>query len=340
LFDSLPLIYSKSEIRALFRQQPEHFQVDEELSFQPDGSGDHLYLNIRKRNTNSDWLARDLASKASLRPVDIGYAGRKDRFAVTSQWFSLHLPGAKSIDLSRFQTEDYQVINHCRHSKKLRRGELAYNRFKLQLSNFEGSYNHFEKRILLVAKEGFPNYFGPQRFGHNFSNINKARDMLSGKLRIRDRNKRSIYLSAARSYLFNLVLAERIEKGYWQTPLKGDRFWDNEEKRLSDTLPLSDEVMNNLQNGKFSITGPMAGDGPNMVSDEALDFETIILSKQKELCTGIANSRVQWQRRALRIIPGNLSCKKNSTGVEIEFTLSPGAYATSLLRELMDTSES
>ncbi len=311
--------------------------MSEVLDFKLSGEGDHLYLRMHKRNTNTDWLARELASKANLEPVDIGYAGRKDRFAVTSQWFSLHLPGKREIALSQLQTGDYHVIEQGRHHQKLRRGQLAYNRFKLQLTHFNGSYEHFQERVKRIATEGFPNYFGPQRFGHEFSNIDKARLMLADKLRVRDRNKRSLYLSAARSYLFNLVLAERITQGKWTKPLTGDRFWDHNDKRLSDSLPLSDQLFDLLASGDLSITGPMPGDGQNTVTDDALLFESSVLSEYAQLNMGIANSRVKWQRRPLRTIPGDLSSNKNNQGVEIEFTLNPGAYATSLLRELLFT---
>lgn len=335
MFDTLPWALGQPPDKALFRQQAEHFQVNEQLDFLPDGEGDHLFLKILKRNCNTDWLARQLATKAGLLPVDVGYAGRKDRFAVTSQWFSLHLPPSKAVDLTAFDTEDYRVIEQCRHSKKLRKGQIAFNRFTLQLVEFEGRYDRFEERVQLLAKDGFPNYFGPQRFGHKFSNIDMARNMLSGKLRVRDRNKRSIYLSAARSYLFNRVLAERIKNDNWRVPLAGDRFWDYNEKRVTDTLSISDTILDRLRQGELSITGPMVGDGENTVTEQALKLETDVLAMDAELVKGIANSRVQWQRRPLRVMPGNLSCSKNNLGIEVQFTLSSGAYATSLLRELL-----
>ncbi len=334
-FASLPWAFDKPTHFAHFRQQPDHFQVDEELEFQPCGQGDHLYLKIRKTNSNSHWLMEQLANKTGLRRVDIGYAGRKDRFAVTSQWFSLHLPGNKTINLSDFQTSDYQVLEQVRHTKKLRKGELKGNHFKLQLLDFEGDYEDFVKRTEQITREGSPNYFGPQRFGHNFSNIDKARDMLSGKSRVRDRNKRSIYLSAARSFLFNQVLAKRIELGIWQQPIMGDRFWDHNEQRLTDTLDHTDELLNQLVQGELSITGPLPGDGKSHVSDAALDLENNLFSSEAELCKGIANSRVKWQRRPLRVIPDNFRCSHSKQGIEIAFFLNAGSYATSLLRELL-----
>ena len=315
MLEHLPLAYPATTNSALYRQQPEHFQVIETLNFKPEAEGDHLYLYIQKSDTNTDWLASELARKAGLEAVDVGYAGRKDRFAVTQQWFSLHLPKSKTVNPSIFEGANYQIIEQSRHTKKLRIGELAYNQFKLQLIEFEGSFASFEKRLELIASQGFPNYFGPQRFGRQAENVNKALAMLSGKVRVTDRNKRSIYLSAARSYLFNLVLAKRIEKGCWLLPIKGDNFSD--------------------QQGRSTITGPMFGDGENSVTDAALILETEVLATQASLCEGLANSRIQWQRRPLSVIPADVSCKENAQGIEIQFTLTAGSYATSLLRELL-----
>ena len=314
VMEKLPLAYPVMSNSALYRQQPEHFQVTEVLNFEAEGEGDHLYLYIQKRETNTDWLAKELARKAGLEQVDVGYAGRKDRFAVTRQWFSLHCPKSKAVASGIFNNTDYQVIEQTRHTKKLRKGELAYNQFKLQLIEFEGSYANFQKRLELIASQGFPNYFGPQRFGQQAENVNKALEMLSGRLRIRDRNKRSIYLSAARSYLFNLVLAKRIEKGCWLSPIMGDIFSDEQTP---------------------TITGPMFGDGKNTVTDAALVLETEVFATQPNLCEGIANSRIQWQRRPLSVIPDNVSSRENELGIEVEFSLRSGSYATSLLRELL-----
>ncbi|MCP3674398.1 MAG: tRNA pseudouridine(13) synthase TruD [Gammaproteobacteria bacterium] len=337
--ENLPRGFPNPTNKALYRQLPEHFQVNETLSFKPSGEGDHLYLYIEKRNTNTDWLARELAQKAGIRSVEVGYAGRKDRFAVTRQWFSLHLPASKTIDPMIFQSRDYFVIEHSRHTHKLRKGEIAFNQFKLQLTEFEGDFLSFKKRLKLISEKGFPNYFGPQRFGHQSGNIDKARDMLSGKVRVRDRNKRSIYLSAARSYLFNLILAKRIKNNCWLQPIQGDIFWNEENQSLSEPAlitKLSENILiEKLNNRQLSITGPMPGDGQNNVVDNALALESQVLVEQQSLYDGIANSRIQWQRRALRVIPTDVSCKENEFGVEISFSLRTGIFATSLLKELL-----
>jgi tRNA pseudouridine13 synthase len=191
----------------------------------------------------------------------------------------------------------------------------------------------------LISKQGFPNYFGPQRFGHKAANIDKAQAMLSGRLRIKDRNKRSIYLSAARSFLFNLVLARRIEKKCWLKPLSGDQLinFDDPDAKEDMFYPVdvTDELDIKLAKGQIVVTGPLPGDGVNTVLADALILETQVLESQQSLSEGIANSRVKWHRRPLSVRPSNIQCKENVSGIELEFSLQPGAYATSLLRELL-----
>jgi len=338
--DDLPLAYLKPESKALFRQQTEHFIVNETLSFTPTGTGDHLYLRIQKRNTNTDWLARELARKTGLHPRDVGYAGRKDRFAVTSQWFSLHLPASRHIDLAIFQDPDYQLLDHTRHNKKLRKGEISANQFELQLTEFDGDYSAFKERVALISAQGFPNYFGPQRFGIKGANVDKAKAMLAGELRVTDRNKRSIYLSAARSYLFNLVLARRVKDNIWQSAINGDQYWDVQSRTLSEVLPINAQLKDKIEKGLITVTGPMPGDGKSTVQGDSLALEQDVLAKEQSLYQGIANSRVQWQRRPLNVRPQNMSCVENELGVILTFALGKGSFATSLLRELFVSPDS
>jgi tRNA pseudouridine13 synthase len=333
--EALAFAYPTTQCSALYRQKSEYFKVYETLNFIPRDEGDHLYLYIQKCNINTDWLAQELARKANINPVDVGYAGRKDRHAITSQWFSLHLPLSKSLPLSIFEGEGYSLIKHSRHDKKLRKGQITFNRFKLQLTDFVGSFEQLKERGSLLSVIGFPNYFGPQRFGHNGANVVKAEEMLSGKVRVKDRNKRSIYLSAARSYLFNKILEKRINNQCWQTPLKGDRYWDHVASELTEILEIETVLETKLKQGNLSVTGALAGDGISSVADECLALEAEVLRAEAILYKGISDSRIDWQRRSLRTFAENFICSENELGVELEFSLPTGAYATSLLRELV-----
>ena len=336
LIDCHASAYAKPKNKAYFRQNPEHFKVNETLNFTPSGEGEHLYLYIEKRNTNSHWLADELARRAGLNPKDVGYAGRKDRIAVTRQWFSLQIPESRDVDFSVFSDNDFRLIHSTRHTHKLRKGCILFNEFKLQLTECEGSFDEFKTRASLIAKEGFPNYFGAQRFGHNRSNIDKAKAMLSGRIRVKDRNKRSIYLSAARSYLFNKVLSKRIEMGIHKTAIRGDIFWDNHRYQLIDAVMDASNVQKRVTEGSITITGPLPGDGANLVTDDALLLETEVLETESEFCKGIADSRIDWHRRPIWIIPQQMYINTNEQGFCLSFLLNTGAYATSLLRELIE----
>ena len=183
-----------------------------------------------------------------------------------------------------------------------------------------------KKRVTQVSMTGFPNYFGPQRFGHQASNIQNARDMLSGKVRVDDRNKRNIYLSAARSFLFNLVLSKRIKEDIWNEPIAGDIFWDVSESNVANTEDkVAAEITEKLKNGELQITGPLPGDMRISLVDESFNerecFEHKIITHDRTLFDGIANSRVHCQRRPLVAIPSDFTCIKNELGVELAFSL-------------------
>jgi len=334
--DALVLNYSRAFERldnsAIYRKIPEHFKVYETLSFTPVGFGDHLYLHIEKTNCNTEWLARELAELYNLKYSDVGYAGRKDRFAVTQQWFSLHLPESKPVNLELFSPSEYKILEHSRHTHKLRKGEIKVNKFQIQLTDFDGSYEELQQRVSLITEYGFPNYFGPQRFGHGGKNVEKAAGMLSGTKRVKDRNKRSIYLSAARSFIFNQILKIRLEQNNWLEVAVDDQFWDHQIAGLLDVTEFTlVELQAKVNRCELSICGALVGD--RMPASDSVEME--VSSQYTELVIGIRNSRVEPHHRSLRSLVKDLLCVQNDQGVLLEFSLTTGTYATSLLRELI-----
>jgi len=196
--------------------------VQEILSFQPEGSGEHAFLQIQKQGENTEYVARLLARFAGVRQRDIGYAGLKDRHGRTTQWFSVWLPGKEDPDWSQLETPSIQVLQAVRHARKLKRGVLSGNRFQLLIRDWAGDKSRLEMQLQCIKKSGFPNYFGSQRFGHQGQNVNKALALLQGaKVK---RELRSIYLSAVRSYLFNQILSQRIIANNWNQAIAGDVF--------------------------------------------------------------------------------------------------------------------
>ncbi len=198
-------------MRGILRAAPEDFFVDEDLGFAADGLGEHVFVRLEKRGANTDFVAKELARFAGVRPDAVSYAGMKDRHAVTRQTFSIHLPGKADPDWSALLHAEFRVLEAVRHSRKLQRGALKGNRFRIVLRDVQGDSDAAGKVVEAICAQGVPNYFGEQRFGREAANVGKAHVMFKGK-RVQ-RHERSLLLSAARSHLFNAVLAERVGKG-------------------------------------------------------------------------------------------------------------------------------
>ena len=129
--DSLGYAYGQPEVTARLRLLPEDFCVTEIPLVQPDGEGEHVWLWLRKRNENTPRVAEQLARFAGVHPRQVSYAGLKDRSAVTEQWFSVQMPGRDAPDWQGLNSETLTVLRHARHSRKLRRGALKGNRFRI-----------------------------------------------------------------------------------------------------------------------------------------------------------------------------------------------------------------
>ena len=202
--------------------QPDDFFVEEKLSFQPDGTGEHAFLLIEKVGENTEYVARLLARFAGVRQRDVGFAGLKDRHARTRQWFSVWLPGRDDPDWQMLSSESLNVLQVTRHARKLKRGVLAGNAFRIVIRDWKGDAARVDQQLHAIARHGFPNYFGEQRFGHQGRNLERALAMFAGAGVKRE--QRAIYLSAARAFLFNLILAERVRSQTWYQALNGDVF--------------------------------------------------------------------------------------------------------------------
>ncbi len=195
--------------QGLIRQQAADFVVEELIEMEPEEGGEHLWLRVRKTGENTEHVARLLAQAAGIRPQQVGYAGRKDRHAVTTQWFSLHLPGRP--DPAGFALPpSVEILEMRRRRRKLAVGGLRGNRFRLLVREFAGDAALLEERLRETAARGAPNYFGAQRFGRGGGNVAQALAWMRGERRVDDRKLRGLLLSAARSQLFNALLARRV----------------------------------------------------------------------------------------------------------------------------------
>lgn len=325
-------------VRGRARAAPEDFQVEEQLGFVPDGAGEHVFLQIRKRNANTDWLARQLARIAGVRPGEVSYAGLKDRHAVTTQWFSVQLPGREMPDWSGLLSDDVQLLTAVRNSRKLRRGALRGNRFTIVLRDLRGDMVALAARLTCVAAQGVPNYFGTQRFGHDGGNLDKAAALFAGSLKVRDRHVRGLYLSAARSHLFNRVLSQRIADGTWNAALPGEAMMLEGTHSVFVTDVIDAAIAQRVNEFDIHPTGPLWGRGSLLARDAALALETAALAPFSAFRLGLENAGLAQERRALRVRVMDLVWEFPAADVlQVRFQLPAGSYATSVLRELIDT---
>lgn len=311
--------------------------VEELPAFEASGEGEHLLLSVRKRGMNTAFCAERIARWAGVDVREVSFAGMKDRHALTTQRFSVRLPKKTSPDVALLDNAECQVLEAVWHNRKLARGALAGNRFTLMLRDLSGGREPIEQALRAIAAQGVPNYFGEQRFGMEQANVGKALGMFEGR-RV-ERSKRSIYLSAARSYLFNQVLAWRVEQGNWDKPVPGEVWMLEGTKSIFGPEPLSDEIMARCAAMDIHPTGPMWGTGGLRSQDEVRALESRLSVEAPELCRGLEKAELHQERRALRLIPKNLAWRfEADDALELRFELPPGAYATSVLAELGDFS--
>lgn len=333
---NLTWLHGRPQATGVLKASPEDFIVVEDLGFAPDGEGEHLLVNIRKNGCNTQFVADNLAKFAGIHSRSVSYAGLKDRHAVTEQWFCLHLPGKASPDLSRFTLEGCEVLQTARHLRKLRIGSLKGNHFTLVLRHISDRQD-VEQRLQAIAADGVPNYFGSQRFGHGGNNLTMARRWARDEIRVKERNKRSFYLSASRSALFNAVTSQRLANQQQCVVLEGDAL--QLAGRGSWFVAKAEELpalQQRLNAGELLVTAPLPGDGEPGTTAEALKFEQQCLAEQPELLTLLRRERVESARRALLLQPQNLLWNWwDDATVELRFWLPAGSFATSVVREIM-----
>ncbi|MBY4675663.1 tRNA pseudouridine(13) synthase TruD [Marinobacterium arenosum] len=328
-------LYGQPAGTALIRTEAEDFQVFEQLPFEPDGEGEHYLVYIRKIGENTDWVARKLARFCHTTPREVGYAGKKDRHAVTEQWFSVKVPIKREVDWTLFNSKTIQVLKAVRHGRKLRLGALKGNRFKLRLR--EVSQPDELVARLEQIRNGVPNYFGEQRFGNDWNNLHSGLALLSGELKERQRHKKGLYISAVRSWLFNRLLSQRIEQGLWQTLLPGDALMLEGSRSCfaADAEQDMAQLLQRLEQRDLHLTGALWGRGEPMAQLDARQWERDQLAPWSELLGGLEQLGLNQERRALRLLPAALAAHAESERQWwLEFELPAGAFATSVLREL------
>lgn len=339
ILSNLAYLNGKPTATGLLKAQPDHFQVRENLGFEFTGSGEHLMVRIRKTGENTSFVANELAKTCGVKSKDVSWAGLKDRHAVTEQWLSVHLPKGEMPDFSQFlaQYPSIEILATDRHNKKLRPGDLIGNAFTITLTEVS-DIEDVLKRLDAVSKIGVPNYFGSQRFGHDGNNLNEARRWGRENVRTRNQNKRSLYLSAARSWIFNTILSNRIEKSLFTHSVEGDLLEQNGSQVVATATNLNG-LNQAIQAGEACLTAAMAGDNALPTTADALALEQPYLDAEPDLMALIRGNRMRHDRRAIALRPQDLTWQVEGSSIHLNFSLDAGCFATAIIRELVDAKE-
>ncbi|MGB5835391.1 MAG: tRNA pseudouridine(13) synthase TruD [Thiohalocapsa sp.] len=363
-FRRLPRAHGGPLISCRLRELAEDFVVDEILAFGPDREGEHCLLRVRKTDANTEWAARRLASVAGVPAKAVGYAGLKDRHAVTTQWFSVHLGPRPEPSWDVLRADGIEVLESHRHQRKLRRGVLVGNRFELRLRDVRGDPDALAQRIDRLTAQGVPNYFGPQRFGRDQANLHhadtlfhaeargstgngsgdSARNEATGSRREAprvSRHMKGLWLSAARSQLFNEVLARRVQRNDWHRALPGERLQLSGSHSHFLTETVDDAIRTRVASGDAQPTGPLFGAGDPLTSGAVADLEADVAAAFPSWIAGLAAAGLRQERRPLVLVPEGLAMERPTSDLAsdqllLRFVLPAGSYATTLLRELAD----
>lgn len=331
-----PHAHGAPPAEVLLRERAEDFVVEEDLGFAPAGAGQHLLLKVRKTDANTAWVARELARLVRCRPQEVGYAGLKDRRAVAIQWFSVPRPRSPP-DLGTMRGEGFEVLESHEHNRKLPRGALAGNRFAIRLRTAAGEGARLAEglaaRLAAIAARGVPNYFGPQRFGRDGANLAPAAHDPAGL----PAAERGFRLSAARSVVFNALLAARVGAGSWERLLAGDLA--NLDGRGSFFPVGAPDATLGARCARLEIhpTGPLWGAGEPRTGGGVLELERRIGGRFPAECALCTAAGMTQERRSLRLRVAELECAAEPDAVVLRFRLTRGGFATAVLRELVDS---
>lgn len=331
--------YGEPKLTGIIKAQAQDFRVFEELGFTPSGQGEHLFIQVQKTDLTTFNLIELIAADVGIHPRYIGYSGLKDKLAVTRQWLSLHLPGMKTLP-SFSEHGQYQVLDAQWHDKKLRVGTHRTNRFEIMIRNLTGQSDDFAKKVAQIQQFGFANYFGQQRFGQRQDNVSQALRILNNRHKAKrlSRTKKSLYISALRSELFNQVLAARIKQGIWKAPLDGDVFM------LAGTRSVFQESLNEALLQRYREMDihcglSLVGIGESQVKGRAREIEDSVHKENDEIVFTLHNQGSKQDMRAHRSAAQLLqfSIEADPNTLQLSVQLARGCYLTTLLDHFIKT---
>jgi len=244
------------------------------------------------------------------------------RAAVSGAWVGIH-------------GEGFEVLSAERHRRKLKRGALRANDFEIVLRDVIGDTVALEARLAAIAKQGVPNYFGPQRFGREGGNLAIAERWFADDNAPADRFQRGFALSAARAWLFNAVLAARVSAGTWSRLQPGDVANLDGSGSVFSVAAVDDVLAARCAELDVHPTGPLWGAGAPATSGAAAAVETTLIERHARFAQGLAAAGLVQERRALRLRVADLRWSREGSDVRLCFRLSRGAFATAVLHELV-----
>jgi tRNA pseudouridine13 synthase len=323
-------------VPAVFKASAEDFEVVELPAYTPSGRGDHVFAWIEKRGVSTREAVRALCTELGIDPSDAGWAGLKDRHAVTRQWISL--AGTTPAAAMRARAEGVEVLQAAYHDHKLRTGHLRANRFSIRLRQVDPSRISDIRRTLdQIEKDGLPNYYGEQRFGRHGDNARRAlRWIRDGARAPKSRFHRKLEISALQSELFNRFVALRLETSRLGQVCAGNLVKKHDTGGLF-VVEDAEEAQTRADAWEISPTGPIFGAKMRWPEGEARKREEQLLanaeltlahfSKWKRIAAG--------SRRFVRVPVSELAMHVKDHTVRLDFTLPAGSYATILLREVV-----
>jgi tRNA pseudouridine13 synthase len=319
------------------RASPEDFVVNEILGFEPSGAGPHALLTVRKRGANTEWVARELARTTGCKPFEVGFAGLKDRNALTTQAFTVPRGKRAAGEFVGIAGEGYEVVAAAAHQRKLPRGALAGNRFEIVVRELRCDGTALRERLEAIARGGVPNYFGPQRFGRDAGNLAaviRAAESPAGN-RGRGRSDQGFMLSAARSVVFNAILAARVGQGSWNRLLAGDVANLDGSGSVFAVAGPDAELERRCTELDIHPTAPLWGEGEALSAGEVRSLEESVAARFPEAQAVIRGARMNAERRALRMRVRDFEHSYAQDVLRLRFALPAGSFATAVLRELI-----
>jgi tRNA pseudouridine13 synthase len=324
----------KAEGAPRIRASPEDFVVDELPLYPAEGEGGHTFVRIEKRGRNTEEVVRALARALGIKPADVGYAGRKDRNAITRQWISL--PGVAPEALASIELPGVAILEAIPHPHKLRTGQLRGNRFEIWVRDVDDALAaEAEARIARMCAVGMPNRFGEQRFGHGGENVERGREILEGGKGRGDRRSQRFLLSALQSQVFNHVLAERA------TPLETVELGDVAQVVASGGLFVVEDLERENERAaafEISATGPIFGTKMKSPSGAVAEREAAVMQAMglppMDALKPPRGIRLRGARRPLRVCLEDTSLERSGGDCLLRATLPAGSYITVLLEEL------